>query len=55
MCPETTLAGLASSTSYTSTLLATSDLAATLLLALDALLVAFDISLLLAWTERQVS
>jgi len=39
---------------YTSTLLATS-VVAKLLLAFDALLVAFVTSLLLAWTERQVS
>jgi hypothetical protein len=38
---------------YTSTLLATS--VARLLLAFDALLVAFVTSLLLAWTEGQVS
>jgi hypothetical protein len=40
---------------YTSTLLATSVVVARLLLAFDALLVAFVTSLLLAWTEGQVS
>jgi len=49
-----TLPSLASTTVYTSTLLATS-VVARLLLAFDALLVAFVTSLLLAWTERQVS
>jgi len=49
-----TLPSLASTTVYTTTLLATS-VVARLLLAFDALLVAFVTSLLLAWTERQVS
>ena len=49
-----TLPCLTSTTLYTSTLLATS-VVARLLLAFDALLVAFVTSLLLAWTEGQVS
>jgi hypothetical protein len=49
-----TLPCLASSTLKTSTLLATS-VPVTLLLVLDALLVAFVMPLVLAWIERQVS